>query len=116
MDISFWLWVVWSVLFGALAVVILVAAFKRKGRVAFLMLPLVLWIFSRPLLIFIHYSVQAAILDSDSSLHSDQHDRLQTAGLIFRLIVMMGTTTWFLPLILIFKKDKPKPEESPTPS
>ena len=113
MDMNFWIWVVWSVVFGALAVVILVAAFKRKGRVAFLMLPLVLWIFSRPLLIFIHYSISESIVHSESSVNS-AGDRLVTAGLIFRLIIMMGTTTWFLPLILIFKQDKP--EEPPTPS
>ena len=43
-----WIWfqVVWSLLLATIALAFFIAAYKRKGRIAFLMLPLVLFIYS----------------------------------------------------------------------
>tara|TARA_B110000263_G_C15198560_1_gene459554 strand:- start:302 stop:661 length:360 start_codon:yes stop_codon:yes gene_type:complete len=113
-----WIWfqVVWSLLLATIALAFFIAAYKRKGRIAFLMLPLVIFIFSGPLRLLLVESIVDGI--REEALHwFERNQRLDVVHVIFKSIPnIISPFLWFLSLLLIFKQDKPKPEDLPTPS
>ena len=116
-----WLRIAWGILLGTVAFALFIAAYKRKGRVAFVMLPWVLGTLFMPLKFLLVEPITAGILEQGLGV-SETSERLAIVRLIFEIIPnIIWPIIWFLPLILIFKKDKPSipatdPEEPRTPS
>jgi hypothetical protein len=116
--------IVWGLLLGTVASAFFIAAYKRKGRVALLMLPWVLWTLFMPLRGLIMALISTGIVEQElanGGTIGAANSRLFVVRLIFEIIPnLIWPIVWFLPLILIFKKDKPaitttESEEPPKP-
>ena len=104
--VSVWVRIVWGLLLGTVASAFFIAAYKRKGRVAFLLLPWVLWTLFMPLRFLIMEPIVTGIIEQELAI-GDTAQRLAIVRLIFETIPnLIWPIVWFLPLILIFKKDK----------
>ena len=104
-------------LIATIALAFFIVAYKRKGRIAFLMLPLVLFIYSWPLRFLLEKSIVDGIMQKEELLVGEMGRQLAVVQIIFKSIPnIIMPFLWFLSLLLIFKQDKPKPEDLPTPS
>ena len=102
-----WLRIVWGILLGTAAFAVFIAAYKRKGRVAFVMLPWVLWTLFMPLKFLLVEPITSGLLEQELGV-SETSQRLAIVRLIFETIPnIIWPIVWFLPLILIFRNDKP---------
>jgi len=106
MELLLWnnpIFLVASVLVGFAVLIVFVAALNRKGRVAFLMLPLALWF-----LFWLPWWDRR--LDRVYSWFSDNYGIPNDSYLVYLSIEYgIAVTVCLLPLMLIFKKDKRPP-------
>ncbi|MBT4011430.1 MAG: hypothetical protein HOF15_03845 [Planctomycetaceae bacterium] len=121
MDSELVVLVVWSLLIATIALAFFIVAYKRKGRIAVLMLPLVLFIYSWPLRFLLEKSIVDGIMQKEELLVGEMGRQLAVVEIIFKSIPnIIMPFLWFLSLLLIFKKDKPaitttESEEPPKP-